>query len=292
MSRLASAVAGLALVLGVVIGPGPTSATAGNSITSPDSEGNVGEWPSLTFDNNGYPVVSYYDRTNGDLKVLHCGDPNCTSGHSITAPDTEGDAGECTSLALDASGYPVVAYRENGPDGDLKVLHCGDADCTSGNSVNSVDTGGSVGWHNSLVLDSNYYPVVSYYDRTSQNLKVLHCGDADCTSGNSIASVDTTGYVVGWPPQTSLALDASGNPVVSYYDETNGDLKLLRCGDPNCLTGAVGGIAELRDVAGEELERDPSPGGMGLAAWLAAAIAVSAIVLGSAAWYARRRWAR
>ena len=55
-------------------------------------------------------------------------------------------------------------------------------------------------------------------------LEMVHCNDANC-SNKSIVTVDSSGDV-GW--YTSLALDASGHPVISYYDVTNHDLKLAR----------------------------------------------------------------
>lgn len=42
-----------------------------------DSGGDVGRYSSLTIGADGLPVVAYYDSTNGDLKVVHCGSVYC-----------------------------------------------------------------------------------------------------------------------------------------------------------------------------------------------------------------------
>jgi hypothetical protein len=209
---------------------GDPACSEGNTFAVPDSVGDVGLSTSLVLDASGYPVVSYYDRTNGDLKLLHCGNQTCTAGNTIVAADTSGDVGLATSIAL-TGGNPVVSYYD-ATNGDLKVLHCGDPTCTAGNIIATPDTAGDVGLSTSLAVDAVGHPLVSYYDRTNKDLKVIHCGDSTCVAGNSIVSPDTSD--VG--SETSLALDAAGLPVVAYRDASIG-LKVLRCGNLECSAG-------------------------------------------------------
>jgi hypothetical protein len=225
---------------------GNVACTSGNQATSVDTgPANVGSDTSLAIGTDGLPIVSYVDVTNGDLKVLHCGNADCTSGNQINVADT-GPVGSDTdtSLAIGADGVPVISYYDF-DDGDLVVLHCGDAECGSGNVATVVETDQWVGDFSSLTIGTDGLPVVSYRDGTDGDLKVVHCGDVSCATGNVITQVDTTADPLGY--DTSIATGANGFPVVSYFDGATNDLKVLRCGNAACTSGNE---AEALDTVG------------------------------------------
>ena len=108
----------------------------------------------------------------------------------------------------------------------------------------------------------------------------MHCGDPNCGSGNLIANPDADGRF------PSLALDSSGNPVVSYGDNNNQALKVLHCGNPNCSDIPVGGIGGLRtDSDAPPDESEPSNGHT---VPIVASVALGLLVIGAGGLYAVR----
>ena len=109
----------------------------------------------------------------------------------------------------------------------------------------TVESRNLVGQYSSLALNTSGQPVVSYHDGTNGNLKVVTC-TANCATasptwravvvdpGPFCASCPgTIGYVGSY---NSLALNTSGQPVVSYHDYTNFNLMLATCTAANCAT--------------------------------------------------------
>ncbi len=201
---------------------GNSTCTAGNTLTTVDSTANVGDTTSLALNASGFPVISYRDVTNSDLKVAVCGNATCSTGNTLTTVDSTGDVGSWTSVALNASGFPIVSYTDN-TNTSLKLAVCGNATCSAGNTFTTVDNAADVGSYISLKLNASGLPIISYYDTTNTSLKLAMCGDAACSAGNTITTVDNAADVGQY---TSLTLNANGFPVISYYDATNGDLKL------------------------------------------------------------------
>jgi hypothetical protein len=201
-------------------------------IVTVDATNNVGTYASLQL-NGGNPVISYYDFTNGDLKLATC-TANCASASptwQITTVDTTG--GQYTSLQLNG-GNPVISYY--GGTQDLMLATC-TANCASASptwQIVTVDSVGNVGQFTSLQLNGGN-PVISYYDDGNFDLKLATC-TANCTSASptwQIVTVDSVGSV---GEHNSLRLNG-GNPVISYYDQGLQDLKLATC-TANCASAS------------------------------------------------------
>jgi Ca2+-binding RTX toxin-like protein len=214
---------------------------------APDSSDDVGDYAAIVLDAQGNPVISYYDDTNGDLKVLHCTNPDCSGTQAPQSPDTAGYVGLETSIALDAAGNPVIAdYASTGQD--LRILHCTNPDCSGVQTSQSPDTVGNVGWEASLVLDAVENPVVAYYRAASGDLRLLHCTNADYSGSQTPQTPNSAGFT-GTAP--SLVLDGAGNPVIAYHSLSDADLKLVHCTTIDCSGTQTPRTADTNGSAGE-----------------------------------------
>jgi len=214
---------------------GNPSCSSGNTITTVDDPTNwVGYYSSIAIGPDGNPVISYYDYGNGTcdatgecgLKVAKCGNPSCSSGNTITMVDDSGtgDVGRFTSIAIGTDGNPVISYTDV-TNGDLKVVKCSNSACSATNTITTVDSVNDVGWYTSIAIGTDGFPMIAHYDNTNGDLRFCKCGNTSCSSGNNCITLDSTNNVGA---TNSLAISIDGWPIISYYDTTNGNLRIAK----------------------------------------------------------------
>lgn len=214
------------------------------SIQTLAPSGGQGTYTSLALASGNIPVIAYYTFPAEDMRLLRCNDAAC-SGFSDNIVDS-GAAGSHNSMVLNGSGNPVMSYYDaGGVNGDLRVAICTNAAC-SASTIASVDTSvNDAGLFTSLRLDSSGYPVIAYYDATTDSVNLARCHDAVCTT-STLTVVDSSSHV-GFDG-ISLQLDASGNPVMSYYDVTNTRLKLAHCTNATCTGVTINVVDDAGNV--------------------------------------------
>jgi aspartate carbamoyltransferase regulatory subunit len=213
----------------------PTCTTSTN--TTIDSAGNVGQYTSIAIGINGNPIISYYDNWNGALKIAACNNPTCTTSTNTTI-DSTGVVGTDSSITIGTNGNPIISYHDI-TNGVLKVAACNNPTCTT-STTTTIDSAGVVGYHISITIGTNGNPIISYYDIINGVLKVAACKNPTCTGTTELerstnTTIDSGDAVGGY---TSIAIGTNGNPIISYSDSTNGDLKIAACNNPTC-TGST-----------------------------------------------------
>jgi len=211
-------------------------------VDAPTSVSNrVGIGSSIALTSNNIPVISYFDKTNEDLKLAVCNDTNCTSPIISTLDSSVGNSWY-SAIALTSNDIPVISYFD-AANQDLKFAVCNDTNCTSP-IISTLDSIGAVGYMTSITLISTDIPIISYYDDTNVDLKLAICNNTACTSP-TISTLDSTGDV-GW--YSSITRTSNDIPVISYYDWTNGNLKLAVCNIPTCTSPTISTLDSIGDV--------------------------------------------
>jgi hypothetical protein len=124
---------------------------------------------SLVLDAEGHPHISYHDLTYNAYKMKYTWYDGTRWHIEVVEHGGSRYIGGYSSLALDASGRPHIAYVDQDAD-DLKYAQ---RDGTTWH-VETVDSAGRVGTHVSLALDDLGQPHISYHDGTNRDLKYAY----------------------------------------------------------------------------------------------------------------------
>ncbi|CAB4879198.1 unannotated protein [freshwater metagenome] len=213
-------------------------------LTTVDATGFTGMYPSITIGTDHFPVISYYDAANGDLRVAHCDNAACTTSTKTTV-DATGNTGWYTSVAIGTDNFPVISYYD-GSNGDLRVAHCDNAACTTSTKT-TVDATGNTGDHPSIAIGTDGFPVISYKDQTNSDLRVAHCINVTCSGATNLTTVDATGTT---GLDGSITIGSDHFPVISYMNNTNGDLRVAHCDNTAC-TSSTNAAVDTTGVTGQ-----------------------------------------
>ncbi len=203
----------------------------GYSIGGGADPGNVGKHMSMAIAADNTVWLAYRDTQNKVLRyAMRDGHAVWTSGVADDLGGGLADAGLLTSLALDASGNPVIAHYDR-RNGDLRVVHW-DGSAFSAAVVDEGTAPDVVEGEDEVEANTGLYPTIrivngveyiAYYDKANGDLKL-----ATGTGGTyAIETVASEGDVGQWP---DMVID-DGTIHLAYHDVTNNDL-IYGSGEP------------------------------------------------------------
>ena len=189
--------------------------------------GRGGRNPAIAIGSDGNPLIA---ADNGvDLFIGHCADSACTAATFLTLaglpfPPSASLRYSQAALAAGGDGRGVVAYvvergTHIGPDVTVHLARCVDVACSALSPVAATPQNFNFG--PSVAVFGSDVPKVAYYSGESPyRLRVLDCVTAAC---NAPVVLDVDGPSAG---RDACLRDVAGFPFVSYFDDTNADLKV------------------------------------------------------------------
>lgn len=209
------------------------------TITNVSSGDMTGGAASLSYKNNGLPMVSYsdnpYEFESSWMQFASCSDADCVNKNLKTIDYSGYGSANVTT----PDGLPTMAYFSgkvgsswNPTYPNLKLIKCVDTNCSSfsSNTVDSATCYGSL----KIVLGADALPRLLYDDTAGP--KFVRCLDSLCTAKNvSVTDSDNKRS----SDSLSMALGSDGMARIGYQFAPSEDLKFIRCTDIDCVNKKV-----------------------------------------------------
>jgi hypothetical protein len=219
-----------------------------------------GLYPSIGLKSDGTPFIAHMYSSGGQIRMANCLQPDCSwfsNGNNNNGIAGVGFAGSgqmasgWVSTANTSSGLPLLVFRQS----YYNRLRLTDCESIYGYSTPDgcmwgvVDLVSDITYnpYPSIAINNYDWPVIAYYDAGNGDLKVVACSNSSCqpgigsstyVAGNSftIQTVDSSGNV---GTNSSIAIQSNNNPVIAYYDVTNGMLKVAECTTSTCSNATI-----------------------------------------------------
>lgn len=214
--------------------PGVTYSSLAGAVSGTPS---LTTYTSIMSGSDGYPMIAYITQISGrNVSLYDCNNATCTSG-VVRTIDAGSNSGYYPDIGLVSDGRPVITYWDSG-NNDLAIFKCTQADCSTGGVKVFGGSANGNAFYPSIVIRNNGLPLVVYNSDTDQDIATVRCTAASCSQ----VSIDTPTFITSLDQalsHVSATLGSDGYPMISYYDETNKDLKYIRCANTDCSTAST-----------------------------------------------------
>jgi len=239
------------------------------SLTTVGDDGRDSFVPSVAIGVDGLPLISFFsgeDATHGGLHVMHCRTLDCTL-YDIFKIDTDSDyVGLLSTIVIGQDGLGLIAYADV-TNNQLRVAHCANVSCSEADRISIVYSGaGGYSLYNlSAAIGVDGYPLIGFLvvkSAANDLLYVAHCNDVSCTSLSTpvqIYAADSIAYEI------SLTIGADGIGLLSFHNNTTGDLRTAHCGNVACTAMTGMSIASPNEGVDNSITRGND--GLGLIAY-------------------------
>jgi len=151
-----------------------------------------------------------------------------------------------TSVTIGTDGNPVISFH-NAVNGNLMFVHCTTPSCSLFDTPVTLDAASSTGQAPSIAIGSDGFPIISYRDENSFDLRLVHCKNISCFGGagvgfdTPITLLNGDGFTIVVEAATSIAIGTDGFAVIASYhtgNAINPTVFLIHCTSVDCFTSA------------------------------------------------------